>query len=89
MDSKTYILANHGCDDTTFAVIELTDDELAIVLRVVNELNKHSTYGCMPTIGIYIFDEKVEIHERRIDLIGATELTDEHTHGEGRKQNEP
>lgn len=50
---KLYYIENCGCDATTRGLVELTDDELNLVVEMVKNLNKNSYYGCMPTIELY------------------------------------
>lgn len=56
MEKKLYFIANAGCDDTTFGITELTEEEFQKFKKIIEELNKNSTYGCMPTIYIYQID---------------------------------
>ena len=48
-----YLICNNGCDDTTYTEIELTEEELQIIIRFAKENNKNSTYQCKPSIAIY------------------------------------
>ena len=48
-----YYIQNVGCDDATHGLARMTDEEFAVFKRVVENLNKNSTYGCMPTIEVY------------------------------------
>lgn len=48
-----YLIALHGCDDTTYCELELNDKELEFLIKISKEINKHSSYGCQPTISIY------------------------------------
>lgn len=41
-----------GCDDVNHAVIELTSSELATLLKVADEVNSLSNYGCMPRLRV-------------------------------------
>lgn len=47
---KRYKITNVGCDDITEGVFELTEEQFKFLDRLFEELNKNSTYGCMPTI---------------------------------------
>lgn len=49
---KTYTIAVHGCDDSTFIEKELTDEEAQIIQEVANAITEASFYGCMPTMTI-------------------------------------
>ena len=51
--TNLYYIENMGCDDTTRGLARMTDEEFAVFKRVVENLNKNSTYGCMPTIAVY------------------------------------
>ena len=47
---KKYKISNIGCDDYTEGVFELTEEQYEFLDNLFEELNKNSTYGCMPTI---------------------------------------
>lgn len=49
---KKYLIENEGCDDTTYTEMDLSDDELKILIRFAKENNKTGG-GCKPTINIY------------------------------------
>ena len=49
---KKYKITNIGCDDETAGVFEFTEEQYVFLENVFSELNKNSTYGCMPTIYI-------------------------------------
>ena len=51
--TNLYYIENVGCDDTTHGLARMTDEEFAVFKRVVENLNKNSTYKCMPTIAVY------------------------------------
>lgn len=55
--TNLYYIENVGCDDTTHGLARMTDEEFAVFKRVVENLNKNSTYGCMPTIAVYRIDD--------------------------------
>ena len=40
----------NGCDDDTYFVMELTEQEYQFLLRVSEKANETSTYGCMPRL---------------------------------------
>ena len=48
-----YLIENNGCDATTYGVARMTDEEFEKFKEIVTNLNKNSTYGCMPTIDVY------------------------------------
>lgn len=47
-----YKITNVGCDDTTEGAFDLTDDQYSFLANLFEELNKNSSYGCMPRIYI-------------------------------------
>ena len=51
--TNLYYIENVGCDDTTQGLARMTDEEFEVFKRVVENLNKNSTYCCMPTIDVY------------------------------------
>lgn len=52
-----YYIENVGCDDTTHGLARMTDDQFVTFKNIIENLNKNSTYGCMPTINIYKIDD--------------------------------
>ena len=51
--TNLYYIENVGCDDITRGLARMTDEEFTVFKRVVENLNKNSTYGCMPIIDVY------------------------------------
>lgn len=49
---KRYCITNIGCDDETSAIFYLTEKEYQFLDHIFTELNKFSSYGCMPEIYI-------------------------------------
>ena len=49
---KKYKITNIGCDDETEGVFEFTEEQYNFLDKTFEELNKNSTYGCMPKIYI-------------------------------------
>lgn len=47
-----YKISNIGCYDETEGIFEFTKEQFEFLNNVFTELNKNSTYGCMPTIYI-------------------------------------
>lgn len=47
-----YKITNIGCDDTTEGFFDFTKEQFEFLDSVFKELNKNSTYGCMPKIYI-------------------------------------
>ena len=47
---KKYLIENMGCDDITYAVLELTDEQYKFLQDVFEKINVNSSYGCQPTI---------------------------------------
>lgn len=52
MKKKKYNIINIGCDDETEGIFELTEEQAEFLQKVFTELNKNSSYGCMPKIYI-------------------------------------
>lgn len=50
---KLYYIINTGCDDETIGLAEFNEKELKTFLTTIKNLNRNSTYGCMPTIHVY------------------------------------
>ena len=48
-----YFIANSGCDDTTHGLAEVSDADFPKFKAFIENLNKNSYYGCMPTISVY------------------------------------
>lgn len=60
-DKKLYFIENQGCDDETYGLARLDDKEYDFFNNIIQNLNRHSSYGCMPTIRLTLIDEnKVE-----------------------------
>ena len=62
-----YLIALNGCDDTTCCELELNDKELEFLIKISKEINKHSSYGCQPTISIHkdiIYPDEEDIFYR-------------------------
>ena len=55
-NEKLYFIANEGCDDSTYGIAIISDEDFPKFKRIVKNLNKNSTYGCQPTISVYIID---------------------------------
>ena len=67
--TNLYYIENVGCDDTTHGLARMTDEEFEVFKRVVENLNKNSTYGCMPIISVYkINDSFVRLATDNDDL---------------------
>ena len=56
MDSLYYI-KNIGCDDETCGLVRISDEDLPKFKTFIENLNKNSTYGCMPTISVFKISE--------------------------------
>lgn len=55
--NNLYYIENVGCDDTTHGLTRMTDDQFEMFKNIIENLNKNSTYGCMPTINVYKIDD--------------------------------
>lgn len=56
-NTKLYYVENEGCDDTTHGLVYISDEDLPKFKSFIENLNKNSTYGCMPKIHLYEVDE--------------------------------
>lgn len=54
---KLYYIQNLGCDDTTCGLIRISDEEFPKFKSFLENLNRNSTYGCMPVIYLYEIQE--------------------------------
>lgn len=51
-NTRQWLVTVSGCDDSTEAWVELTDNEAAAVEKVAAQINAASTYNCQPTMQI-------------------------------------
>lgn len=51
-EKVTYKVGIHGCDDSTYLIVDLTAEEAALVERLAAMSKEESAYGCMPTMAI-------------------------------------
>ena len=56
MDNLYYV-DNIGCDDETRGLVIIPDEFFNAFKTFIENLNKNSTYGCMPRIQVYKIDE--------------------------------
>ena len=56
-NSKLYYIQNEGCDDTTYGLVRISDEDFPKFKSFVENLNRNSTYGCKPKMHIYKIDE--------------------------------
>ena len=52
MDNLYYI-ENIGCDDTTHGLAIIPDEMFEAFKNIIEDLNKNSNCGCMPTIEVW------------------------------------
>lgn len=71
-NEQLYFVKNCGCDDTTHGLAIIQDDDFPKFEEFIQNLNKNSTYGCMPIIEVY----KVDASRLR----EATEEDDDYKH---------
>lgn len=62
--NNLYYMLNEGCDDTTSGLACVSEDVFPILKDIIENLNKNSTYACMPTIKVYKIPE-ASIREAR------------------------
>jgi hypothetical protein len=49
---RLYHITNSGCDDDTFGLAIIKDEHFPAFAEIIRNLNKNSTYSCMPTITV-------------------------------------
>lgn len=54
---KKYKIANVGCDDGNWFDIELTEEELKLIIKLFEENNKIADCCCTPHLYIYDYEE--------------------------------
>lgn len=54
-----YYIVNSGCDDYTRGLAIIPEGRFEAFKTIITDLNKNSTYGCMPTIRVYKIDESM------------------------------
>lgn len=47
-----YYIENIGCDDETHGLAKIKDEDFPAFAEIIKNLNKNSTYDCMPTIRV-------------------------------------
>lgn len=52
-----YYIENVGCDDTTKGLAIIPEEQFDMFKNIIEDLNKNSSYGCMPIIQVYKIDE--------------------------------
>lgn len=79
MNKNLYLIENSGCDATTYGIYELSTQELNTFKQLVENLNKNSYYGCMPTISIYeiSWDDLKEVHTVVLDCFDEGYVSNE------------
>ena len=55
--NKLYFIVNSGCDATTHGIARIADEDFDKFKTFIENLNRNSYYGCMPTIAVYEIDE--------------------------------
>lgn len=55
--TSLYYIENEGCDDTTHGLARISDEDFPKFQSIIENLNKNSTYGCMPKIAVYRVEE--------------------------------
>ena len=55
--TELYYIRNVGCDDETCGLAAISRRSFHYLKNIIQNLNKNSTYGCMPTIEIYRIDD--------------------------------
>ena len=63
--SAPYLIALNGCDDSTYARVELTEAEAAVVARVIREVNARSFVNCQPKADLTAWEE-ADSYDRKV-----------------------
>lgn len=53
MKNDLYFVVNQGCDASTYGLVRIAEEEFPRFKSFIENLNKNSTYGCMPVIYVY------------------------------------
>lgn len=53
MKNNLYFIENQGCDDTTYGLVWVTDENFPKFKSFIENLNKNSHYDCQPVIFVY------------------------------------
>ena len=62
-----YYIRNIGCDDETCGLARISDEDFPKFKEIIENLNKNSTYGCMPKIEAYkIFEGLIRRYDGEI-----------------------
>ena len=75
MDANLYFIHNIGCDDGTIGIAYLTDEEFELFKAVLSNLNRNSSYTCMPRIEVYeITEEDIEEVDQDSQIVAARDI---------------
>ena len=62
-------IINEGCHDETYTELEVTEDELNILVRIAKENNKNSDCSCQPKLHIFMkYTKQVNVDYYEDDL---------------------
>ena len=64
---KQYIIRNVGCDDETEFEIELTDEQLELIIKLFDKNNIVADEYCQPELYIYNYDDYSYNHTKPIN----------------------
>lgn len=65
---KLYYIRNTGCDDETYGLVRISDEDFPKFKAFVENLNKNSRCGCQPTISVYKIDPAMAVEIREEDV---------------------
>ena len=54
-----YYICNIGCDAETHGLARISDEDFPKFKEIIENLNKNSTYACMPEIQVYKINESL------------------------------
>lgn len=66
MNKNTYLISLKGCDDTTYNIMQLTDEELKIIEKVASKTNRMSACRCQPVMRISLIQPETDRYEIEI-----------------------
>jgi hypothetical protein len=81
MNDNLYFVENQGCDATTYGLARLSEDEFPRFKVIIENLNKNSYYGCMPTISVYkisMDDLKEVYYDPKADIWDGNYIDPDH-----------
>lgn len=60
---RLYFIENIGCHDRTKGLVRIPDEHIHGFIKFIEDLNRNSTYGCMPVICVSRIDDESILRE--------------------------